>query len=176
MSRRRQPQAEPPADSVQDATEDAPSKEGSKKGSILPAGLYHSLDLASVLALVFGGCCTYVRWPASSPCAAHGRVHRNVWTYEELLRMNPRMGARRALFRISHAHGRPGSALTFSQMLFIAAQALPGFVVRQPGRALPTLAPRRVPLQRWALQVLVLTSSSLLNNWVFKVRRLRIPA
>jgi hypothetical protein len=33
-------------------------------GQVLPAGLYHSLDLAYVLALVFGGCCAYVspRW------------------------------------------------------------------------------------------------------------------
>jgi hypothetical protein len=62
-----------------------------------------------------------------------------------------------------------GSALTFSQMLFIASQALPSFFVRESGGKSYGLAPRKVPLQRWLLQVLVLTSSSLLNNWVFKV-------
>jgi hypothetical protein len=34
-------------------------------GSILPAGLYHSLDLASTLALVFGGCCAYATFFSS---------------------------------------------------------------------------------------------------------------
>jgi hypothetical protein len=54
-------------------------------------------------------------------------------------------------------------------MLFIATQSLPSFIIRKPGGTSLTLAPRQVPLGRWALQVLVLTSSSLLNNWVFKV-------
>jgi UDP-xylose/UDP-N-acetylglucosamine transporter B4 len=54
-------------------------------------------------------------------------------------------------------------------MIFIASQAMPAFIVRRPGTNSLTLAPRRVPLERWVLQVFVLTFSSLLNNWVFKV-------
>ncbi|KAJ7246401.1 UAA transporter [Mycena rebaudengoi] len=75
----------------------------------------------------------------------------NVWTYEELLMMNARIG----------------SALTFSQVLFIAAQSLPAFLVFHPGHRLPRLKPRQVPLIQWAFQVLLLTTGSLLNNWAF---------
>jgi len=75
----------------------------------------------------------------------------NVLTYEQLLIMNPRIG----------------SALTFSQMLFITAQSLPSFISISPSHFLPRLKPRQVPLTQWALQVLVLTSGSLLNNWAF---------
>ncbi|KAF9454828.1 UAA transporter [Macrolepiota fuliginosa MF-IS2] len=91
------------------------------------------LDLYSVLGLVFGGCCT------------------NVWAYEELLIINPRIG----------------SALTFSQMLFITLQSLPSFLSFTKAHSLPRLKPRQVPLNQWGLQVLVLTAGSLLNNWAF---------
>jgi len=60
-----------------------------------------------------------------------------------------------------------GSALTFSQMLFITAQSLPSFLIRAPGQWFPRLKSRQVPLRQWALQVLVLTAGSLLNNWAF---------
>jgi UDP-xylose/UDP-N-acetylglucosamine transporter B4 len=59
-----------------------------------------------------------------------------------------------------------GSALTFSQMLFITLQSLPSFMTFSSG-TLPRLKPRQVPLYRWLLQVLVVTSGSLLNNWAF---------
>ncbi|RDB17819.1 UDP-N-acetylglucosamine transporter YEA4 [Hypsizygus marmoreus] len=62
---------------------------------------------------------------------------------------------------------RIGSALTFSQMLFITTQSLPSFLSFPPGKWLPRLKPRQVPLPQWALQVLVLTTGSLLNNWAF---------
>ncbi|CAK5270217.1 unnamed protein product [Mycena citricolor] len=75
----------------------------------------------------------------------------NVWAYEQLLLMNARIG----------------SALTFSQAVFIAFQALPTFLERPPGSYLPRLKPRQVPLHRWATQVLLLITSSLLNNWAY---------
>ncbi|KAF8798849.1 UAA-domain-containing protein [Phlegmacium glaucopus] len=75
----------------------------------------------------------------------------NVLTYEQLLIMNPRIG----------------SALTFSQMLFITVHSLPSFILFSPSHFLPRLKPRQVPLTQWGLQVLVLTSGSLLNNWAF---------
>ncbi|KAI0675468.1 UAA transporter [Trametes maxima] len=62
---------------------------------------------------------------------------------------------------------RAGTTLTFSQMLFITTQSLPSFLEFPRGSVLPKLKPRHVPLRNWALQVLVLTSGSLLNNWVF---------
>ncbi|KAF8195522.1 UAA transporter, partial [Pholiota molesta] len=74
----------------------------------------------------------------------------NVLAYEQLLIMNPHIG----------------SALTFSQMLFITLQSLPSFMTFSSG-ILPRLKPRQVPLYRWLLQVLVVTSGSLLNNWAF---------
>ncbi|KAG6909264.1 hypothetical protein DXG01_001326 [Tephrocybe rancida] len=91
------------------------------------------IDYYYALSLVLGGCCA------------------NVWAYEQLLMMNPRIG----------------SALTFSQMLFITLQLLPSFLVYPPGRWLPRLKPRQVPLYQWAIQVTVLTTGSLLNNWAF---------
>jgi len=75
----------------------------------------------------------------------------NVLTYEQLLIMNPRIG----------------SALTFSHMLFITAHSLPSFITFSNSHFLPRLKPRQVPLKHWGLQVLVLTSGSLLNNWAF---------
>lgn len=50
------------------------------------------IDYAFMVSLVFGGCCTYVLLPAPCTVPAH-RAHRNVWAYEELLRMEPRIGA-----------------------------------------------------------------------------------
>ncbi|KAG6815977.1 hypothetical protein H0H87_009680 [Tephrocybe sp. NHM501043] len=63
--------------------------------------------------------------------------------------------------------GSTGSALTFSQMLFITIQLLPTFLEWPSGRWTPRLKPRQVPLHRWAIQVVVLTTGSLLNNWAF---------
>ncbi|KAK7045995.1 golgi uridine diphosphate-N-acetylglucosamine transporter [Paramarasmius palmivorus] len=97
------------------------------------------VDYSSILAMVFGGCCA------------------NVWTYEQLLMLNPRIG----------------SALTFSQMVFITVQSIPLFLIlprNTQGKAtswIPRLKPRQVPLAEWILQVFVLTSGTLLNNWAF---------
>ena len=52
-------------------------------------------------------------------------------------------------------------------MLFITVQSLPSFLTFPKETWIPRLRPRHVPLQSWALQVLVLTSGSLMNNWVF---------
>lgn len=60
-----------------------------------------------------------------------------------------------------------GSALTFSQMLFITIQSLPTFLVFQKGQWIPQLKPRHVPLHHWAFQVAVLLTGTLLNNWAF---------
>ena len=51
-------------------------------------------------------------------------------------------------------------------MLFITVQTLPSFLDFSKG-IIPRLKPRHIPLQSWALQVLVFTSGSLMNNWVF---------
>ncbi|KAJ8075799.1 golgi uridine diphosphate-N- acetylglucosamine transporter [Marasmius tenuissimus] len=90
------------------------------------------LDYSSILSTVFGGCCA------------------NVWTYEQLLTMNPGIG----------------SFLTFSQMVFITIQSLPSFLHFGNNR-IPRLKPQQVPISQWALQVVVLTTGSLLNNWAF---------
>jgi len=92
---------------------------------------------------------------------------RNVLAYEQLLLMNPRIGI--FIFRLATTRLNffSGSALTFSQMFFIALQSLPSFLnFSRPG-FVPRLKPRQVPLAQWALQVLVLLSGSLLNNWAF---------
>ncbi|TBU60926.1 UAA-domain-containing protein [Dichomitus squalens] len=75
----------------------------------------------------------------------------NVWSYEQLLKMDAHIG----------------TTLTFSQMLFITVQSLPSFLIFREGSWVPHLRPRQVPIHSWALQVLVLTSGSLMNNWVF---------
>ncbi|KAH9072225.1 UAA transporter family-domain-containing protein [Lactarius deliciosus] len=62
-----------------------------------------------------------------------------------------------------------GPALTFSQMLFIAAQQLPSFVIWDtPSRSwLPRLKPRQVPISQWLVLVTTFASGTLLNNLVF---------
>ncbi|KIY61872.1 UAA transporter [Cylindrobasidium torrendii FP15055 ss-10] len=90
-------------------------------------------DYTTIFTLVFGGCCS------------------NVWLYENLLILNPRIG----------------SALTFTQMVFITSISLPAFLVWPKKAFLPQLRPRQVPLAKWALQVIVLSSGSLLNNWAY---------
>ncbi|KAH9004620.1 UAA transporter [Lactarius hatsudake] len=77
----------------------------------------------------------------------------NVWAYEELLR----------------AESSLGPALTFSQMLFIAAQQLPSFVIwdTRSRSWLPRLKPRQVPISQWLVLVTTFASGTLLNNLVF---------
>lgn len=58
-----------------------------------------------------------------------------------------------------------GTALTFSQMCFITLHSLPSFL--QLESCTPRLRRRHIPIRRWIAQVLVLTFSSLLNNWAF---------
>ncbi|KAI0704370.1 UAA transporter family-domain-containing protein [Cytidiella melzeri] len=99
------------------------------------------LDFSYILSLVFGGCCA------------------NVYTYEYMLRLDPHLG----------------TALTFSQMVFVTLHSLPSFIVWRRLNWLPIpvsiptliMKPRQVPLSQWALQVFVLTTGSLLNNWAF---------
>ncbi|CAL1714901.1 unnamed protein product [Somion occarium] len=64
-----------------------------------------------------------------------------------------------------------GTTLTFSQMLFVTLTTLPSFLTwTRPFRFLPPipqLKARQVPLIQWVLQVVVLITGSLLNNWAF---------
>ncbi|KAF8575202.1 UAA transporter [Ramaria rubella] len=82
----------------------------------------------------------------------------NVWSLEMILKQGTSVG----------------SALTFSQMTFIAAQALPSFVTfgTKEDRLgwLPRLKTRAVPLSTWLVQVILLVCMSLLNNWAFAYR------
>ncbi|KAK2459656.1 hypothetical protein APHAL10511_008301 [Amanita phalloides] len=75
----------------------------------------------------------------------------NAWSYERLLTMSPGIG----------------SALTFFQMLFITLHTIPSFLTFQERNWLPRLKERQVPLRRWAIQVLLVATSSLLNNWAY---------
>jgi len=77
----------------------------------------------------------------------------NVWSFEELLRSSSQLG----------------TLITFGQMLFITCHSLPSFIQWHKAGllTLPTLIPRQVPLGEWALQVAVLMSGALLNNWAF---------
>ena len=111
------------------------------------------MDYSTSLALIFGGCCSSV--------LLHLQVvflltiaFRNVWTYEQILRQSPKIG----------------SALTFSQMLFITLQSLPSFIEWRKSRwgiVFPALKQRQAPISHWAAQVSLLTTGSLLNNWVY---------
>ena len=96
-------------------------------------------------------------------------MNRNVWAYEQLLIINPRIGvsALGASCCPLPILVDTGSALTFSQMLFITTHSCSSFLSFAPNHRLPRLKPRQVPLPQWALQVLVLTTGSLLNNWAF---------
>jgi len=55
-------------------------------------------------------------------------------------------------------------------MLFIALQSLPYFIELRKsdwGITVPTLKQRQAPISDWATQVLLLSTGSLLNNWVY---------
>jgi hypothetical protein len=69
------------------------------------------------------------------------------------------------LLLICKLSSHTGPALTFSQMLFIAAQQLPSFVTWDT--SLPRLKPRQVPISQWLLLVTTFASGTLLNNIVF---------
>ncbi|THH02688.1 hypothetical protein EW026_g222 [Hermanssonia centrifuga] len=126
------------------ADEHAPPAE--KSTSRYATLLTSLVDFSFILSLVFGGCCA------------------NVWAYEYLLNIDSRIG----------------TALTFSQMTFITLHSLPSFLhltylsvplpIAFPKHIpipIPHLKSRQVPLSQWALQVCVLTTGSLLNNWAF---------
>jgi len=58
-------------------------------------------------------------------------------------------------------------------MLFVTTQSIPFFLcwkTHKSGLRIPGLKPRQVPLQQWAIQVVLLTFGSLLNNWVYAFR------
>ncbi|KAF8309562.1 UAA transporter [Clavulina sp. PMI_390] len=65
-----------------------------------------------------------------------------------------------------------GSALTFFQLIYIAAQSLPSFILIDSKQFPPriSLKPRGVPLYLWLVCVMLLTGVSLLNNWAFAYR------
>lgn len=55
-------------------------------------------------------------------------------------------------------------------MLFITLQSLPYFIEWRKsywGITVPTLKQRQAPISDWATQVFLLTTGSLLNNWVY---------
>lgn len=72
-----------------------------------------------------------------------------------------------AILMLATLTGPPGSALTFSQMLFISMHSLPSFIEFSKSTIFPRLKARQVPITQWALQVIVATTGSLLNNWAF---------
>ncbi|CAL1714899.1 unnamed protein product [Somion occarium] len=112
-------------------------KREGKEQSVVGPTVLSAIDLTFILGLVFGGCCS------------------TVWAFEYLLKIDPRMG----------------TTLTFSQMLFVTLTTLPSFLTwTRPFRFLPPipqLKARQVPLIQWVLQVVVLITGSLLNNWAF---------
>lgn len=102
--------------------------------------IYHkdaSSSYLFTLGLVFGGCCS------------------NAWTLEKLLMHDSSVG----------------SALTVLQLCFVVIYYLPTFLHFQHNvsylRWLPQLERPTVSLQVWGLQVLVLASMNLFNNWTF---------
>jgi len=76
----------------------------------------------------------------------------NAWALESLLQGNPDVG----------------TALTFCQLAFITIQSLPSFITLRS--FVPRLKPRAVPIYRWMVQVVLLATTSLLNNWAFSYR------
>jgi hypothetical protein len=63
-----------------------------------------------------------------------------------------------------------GYAISIIQFAYITLQALPSFISFKSGTKrtwIPQLKPRAIPLSQWALQVFILASTSVLNNWAF---------
>lgn len=163
------------------------------KATVAVAGAL--LDYSLMLFLVFGGCCSYVltfqlRHPRISltkaiigmsghtrsccvqnPASVRYALHINE---PHALPTTPYDGT--PLVPVPPSDTIAGPALTFSQMLFIAAQQLPSFVTWDASSSpsstrsrswLPRLKPRQVPLAQWLLQVTTFASGSLLNNLVY---------
>ena len=102
--------------------------------------------LAWPLSLVFGGCCRSLRPVVTSVRPLLTPFCSNAWTLEQLLTLDARLA----------------TSLTLIQMLFTATHSLPAVM-----NANGSFKPRVVPLQSWAVQVVVFTAMSLLNGWVF---------
>lgn len=95
-------------------------------------------------------------------------LFRNVCTFESLLRVGPSLGQHLFTYLfVLHVPTKIGSTITFGQMVFITLQYLPSFLLWDKKLSLPRLAHRQVPLREWLLQVIVLISGNLLNNWAF---------
>jgi len=133
--RRRRGGSHSTKDASETAVSDKPKVREVDPGIRISHAASSLVDYSFILSLVLGGCCA------------------NVWAYEQLLNINPRIG----------------SALTFSQTLFITLQTLPQFLIwpSTPATWFPRMKTRQVPVRRWILQVLVHTIGSLLNNWAF---------
>lgn len=105
---------------------------------------------------------------------------RNAWSLEMVLKQGSSVGKYYAalvytMSCLTNNRGwLVGSALTFSQMSFIAVQALPSFITfRTEARGwnwIPRLTSRAIPLSTWLVQVLLFVFMSLLNNWAFAYR------
>lgn len=62
---------------------------------------------------------------------------------------------------------RNGTLVTAMGFLAVVVSFLPSQLARPSGAYLPRLVPPHVPLQRWAIQVVLFFSTNLLNNVAF---------
>ncbi|WWC92698.1 uncharacterized protein L201_007657 [Kwoniella dendrophila CBS 6074] len=93
-----------------------------------------------ILSLVFGGCCS------------------NVWALEGVLKDHP----------------KSGTFLTFVQFLYVTITTISTQLrwkrIPKTGFSYPWLKPRKVPIGRWAVQVVLFLAVSLMNNYAFGLK------
>ncbi|WVW87021.1 hypothetical protein I302_109077 [Kwoniella bestiolae CBS 10118] len=97
-------------------------------------------EWALILGLVFGGCCS------------------NVWALEGVLKNHP----------------KSGTFLTFVQILYVTITTLSSQLtwkkIPKVSVPYPTFKPRKVPIGRWGVQVVLFLAVSLMNNYAFGLK------
>ncbi|KAK9417171.1 hypothetical protein SUNI508_08975 [Seiridium unicorne] len=111
------------------------------------------LAVGAMLGLIFGGCCSNVRFlVATAACLAEVMSY---WQMDvELMRINNH--------RVEPASG---TLLTFVQFLFVA---ITGYISQFDSSRPPFfIAPNKVPIRRWLINIVLFFSINVLNNHAF---------
>lgn len=146
---------------------------------MIPELAASAIDWTPVLALVFGGCCSYVQTRTDVwTYVLIALLFSNVFALEAVLKSHPNGGRYHTLMscHIAHQHP-PGIFLTFVQFAYVTLQTLSSqFTFAAPSGEttkrswIPRLKPRVVPLRRWIVQVILFLAVSLMNNWAFGLK------
>ena len=147
----------------------SPSSRGGVLGLLLAILQTTAGQWATIIALIFGGCCRQVEKYLREFKLCSSTIHSNAWTLELVTTHNP----------------RAGSLITFAQFLIVAVLGIKKRIIVLPDRIpqgdvkklslfdrIPRIRPRplAVPISRWLVQVILFLGVSSLNNAAFGYR------